>query len=167
MFGVEYTLFNNAQEGSLPKFDKVAVGGTFDHFHNGHKNLLSVCCAVTRQELVCGVTGDAMLKDKKFGDLIESFEERKGHVLRFLRTQNQSLKCEPVQINDVWGPTVVIPDIDAIVVSTEVLKGARLINEERAKKGMAPLKVVAIARSNAYMLSSSFVRRALSMPSSI
>jgi hypothetical protein len=35
----------------------VAVGGTFDHLHAGHKLLLSVCVAVARETLTIGITG--------------------------------------------------------------------------------------------------------------
>jgi len=159
LFGVSYVLYDNINE-RLPQFAKVAVGGTFDHFHNGHKKLLSITAAVTTQEIVCGITGASMLKDKKFGDRIETIEERKKSVLLFLNSvASPSLNLNLVTIDDPWGPTVVDDDIEAIVVSTEVLKGARLINEERARRGFKPLQVVAVARSNAYTLSSTFVRR--------
>jgi hypothetical protein len=35
----------------------VAVGGTFDHLHAGHKILLTMTAWITRKRLVCGVTG--------------------------------------------------------------------------------------------------------------
>ena len=43
---------------SNPKiFNHVAVGGTFDHLHAGHKILLTMTAWVTKKRLVCGVTG--------------------------------------------------------------------------------------------------------------
>lgn len=38
-------------------YEHVAVGGTFDHLHIGHKILLSVAAWITEVRLFCGVTG--------------------------------------------------------------------------------------------------------------
>jgi phosphopantetheine adenylyltransferase len=38
-------------------FEKVAVGGTWDHLHAGHKILLTMTAFISRHEVVCGVTG--------------------------------------------------------------------------------------------------------------
>lgn len=158
-FGVPFVLYDNPDQ-PLGEYRKVAVGGTFDHFHGGHKKLLAICISVATEELTVGVTDDSMLGEKKLRDLIEDVEQRKKHVDTFFRTlAPATLQANIVLIQDVWGPTVVDKDIEAIVVSTETLKGARLINEERVKRGMNPLKVIAVARSNVYTLSSTFMRR--------
>jgi len=157
--GVRYHLFDNPAE-ELPVFKKVAVGGTFDHFHNGHKKLLSICAMVTTEELIVGVTDDAMLGQKKLKEFIEDLDERRGHVSKYIETLGRlSLFANVCVISDLWGPTVTVADVQALVCSTETLKGARLINEERVKRGMQPLQVVAVARSNTYVLSSTFMRR--------
>jgi len=158
VYGVPYVLYDNLNE-NMPLFDTVAVGGTFDHFHNGHKMLLTICCTVCTKELVCGVTDSVMLKDKKQGDLIEPLEDRKASVKRHLdAVASPELKTTIVAIQNVWGPTVERADIQAIICSTEVLKGARLINEERVSRGFDPLEVVAVARTNAHTLSSTYIR---------
>ncbi len=160
VFGVQYLLYDNSRDGNLPRFNKVVLGGTFDHFHNGHKKLLSICFSIAQEEIVCGITSASMLKEKSCANFIESFDERKQHILRFMESiGKQSVRCNPVEIYDSWGPSVTIPDLDAIVVSTEVLKGGRLVNEERVKRGLKPLVVIAVARSQIYTLSSSFMRR--------
>ncbi|GBG25113.1 Phosphopantetheine adenylyltransferase [Hondaea fermentalgiana] len=158
-FGVSFVLYDNASD-SLGQYRKVAVGGTFDHFHGGHKKLLAICISVCSEELTVGVTDDSMLGEKKLREYIEDVDIRKNHVQTYFSTlAPASLRANIVLIQDVWGPTVVDKDIEAIVVSTETLKGARLINEERAKRDMAPLKVIAVSRSNVYTLSSTFMRR--------
>lgn len=44
-------------EDPLEIFHKVAVGGTFDHLHAGHKILLTMTALSTRKSLIVGVTG--------------------------------------------------------------------------------------------------------------
>lgn len=39
------------------QFERVAIGGTFDCLHAGHKLMLSTAVMLAQKELVCGVTG--------------------------------------------------------------------------------------------------------------
>jgi FAD synthase len=45
-----------AQE-SDPSFPVVAIGGTFDHLHAGHKILLSMSAWLATEKIIVGVTG--------------------------------------------------------------------------------------------------------------
>ncbi|KAI5286228.1 hypothetical protein KEM54_006953 [Ascosphaera aggregata] len=62
----------------------VAVGGTFDHLHIGHKLLLSaVWLAIdshpphgTKRLITVGVTGDALLVNKQYAQVLEPWERR-------------------------------------------------------------------------------------------
>ncbi|QSL66482.1 hypothetical protein MERGE_000862 [Pneumocystis wakefieldiae] len=49
----------------------VAVGGTFDHLHAGHKILLAMSAWISEENVVCGVTDKVLLKNKKYAELIE------------------------------------------------------------------------------------------------
>lgn len=42
-----------------PFYPVVALGGTFDHLHAGHKILLSMGAWITSEKLIVGVTGAA------------------------------------------------------------------------------------------------------------
>lgn len=46
--------FTNVREG---QYGDVALGGTFDHLHAGHKILLSMTAWISSHRVVCGVTG--------------------------------------------------------------------------------------------------------------
>lgn len=73
----------------------VAVGGTFDHLHAGHKLLLT-CTALILQpqsstltaqaprRLIIGITGDELLKNKKYAEQLESWKKREEGVINFL-----------------------------------------------------------------------------------
>jgi phosphopantetheine adenylyltransferase len=64
----------------------VILGGTFDHFHIGHKLLLTATALVLQpagtgaacaeRAITVGVTGDEMLKNKKYAQFLESWEAR-------------------------------------------------------------------------------------------
>ena len=72
----------------------VAVGGTFDHLHIGHKLLLSMTVLAcepsdtspNRQErrLTIGITGDELLKNKQYAEYLESWSTRQKAVTNFL-----------------------------------------------------------------------------------
>ena len=84
----------NTREVSRRRHYSVAVGGTFDHLHAGHKLLLTMTVLVlepgTRSEvpqnriLTIGITGDELLKKKQFADVLQSWDKRQGCVRRFL-----------------------------------------------------------------------------------
>ncbi|KAA8893511.1 hypothetical protein FN846DRAFT_913959 [Sphaerosporella brunnea] len=68
----------------------VAVGGTFDHLHLGHKLLLTCTAymastATASTRLIVGLSGPPMLKDKKHTEYMESWETRASRTLEFLR----------------------------------------------------------------------------------
>ncbi len=68
----------------------VAVGGTFDHLHAGHKLLLSMTALVLDPEpsagwcIAVGITGDELLKNKQYREGLEDFEQRLSAVRHFL-----------------------------------------------------------------------------------
>lgn len=41
-------------------YDTIALGGTFDHLHAGHKVLLSLAAYISRKKVVIGVTGEVL-----------------------------------------------------------------------------------------------------------
>src|SRR5947207_7464724 len=127
------------------------VGGTFDHLHPGHKILLSITAYLASRKLICGITGsprpaslildDALLKNKKFSEMLESISVRTDNVRKFLRLIARHLELELVPIQDVYGPTAYDPEISALVISEETRAGAKSIAELRKEKGLQELDV--------------------------
>jgi len=149
--------FENAHS-HIPKFNTIALGGTFDRLHNGHKKLLMLSASACSKRLIIGIMSDKLLQKKANSNLITNFDTRKLKVEEFLNIFAKNITTEIVQLDDPCGPTISEPDIDAIVVSSETIPGATKINEIRVNKGFLPLKVLVTSRNDVATLSSTFIR---------
>ncbi|SCU86922.1 LANO_0C09582g1_1 [Lachancea nothofagi CBS 11611] len=118
-----------------------ALGGTFDHLHDGHKILLSVATFLTSQRLIIGVTDQELLQNKKFPEFLESFEMRAKNVTGFVNRVKPTLRVEVVPLRDVCGPTGAVPEIESLIVSRETESGGRFVNAVRKEKGLTTLAV--------------------------
>lgn len=133
---------------SQEKFGSVkvaAVGGTFDHLHDGHKILLSMARFLPTDRLIVGITGPELLKKKKHAEVMESYYTRQQSVIAFLQLISwDSCPYNIYEINDVCGPTGYVPDIDALVVSGETRSGGEFVNKTRQERGFSTVDVVEI-----------------------
>ena len=146
----------------LPTYNLVAMGGTFDNLHAGHKRLLTAASHVCTGTLTIGVTSDAYLakKQKAFGNMIEPLATRLEKVRRFLQVIKPSLTVEAIGIDDGCGPTITRPEFQAIVASSETLSGCRYINGIRTEQhDWSPLEIVIVARTDESNLSSTSIRK--------
>ncbi|GBN38482.1 Bifunctional coenzyme A synthase [Araneus ventricosus] len=130
-----------SDDAEFQTYKTVCLGGTFDRLHNGHKVFLSEAVLKASKELVVGVSDGVTLKRKVLWELIEPVEERIKDVTNFLEDIDPSLKYEVVPIYDVYGPTVTMPDIDCLVVTTETRVGGEKVNNERKNRGMTEVKL--------------------------
>lgn len=131
----------DALMGSIPV---VAVGGTFDHLHDGHKILLTISAFLAKDTLIIGVTGPELLKNKKYAEYMQPYENRVDNVQSFLNIIGSTVKVDFYEINDICGPTAQLENIDALIVSAESFKGAEFVNNKRTEKGWKKLDVYAI-----------------------
>jgi bifunctional ADP-heptose synthase (sugar kinase/adenylyltransferase) len=86
------TYFDDTAASEIPTYKHVALGGSFDHMHNGHRKLLYLAVCVSEEELTVGVTADSMLSAKANAHLIDSFSIRAKRVENFVRKLNPNLK---------------------------------------------------------------------------
>lgn len=131
--------------GSPRKFKTTVLGGTFDHFHKGHLKLLSYGLFIS-QKLIVGVTSDEYVREFKItardSKSFESFAIRKKNIEEYLN-QNAKGRYEIVKIDDMFGTTLDKSfSADAIVVSKETLKRARVINKKRKEKNLSPFEIL-------------------------
>ena len=133
-----------AEPPLLPSYSATCLGGTFDRLHNGHKLLLSVAALVTRDRLVVGVTGEAMLLKKSLAELMQPLSLRLAIVEGFLRSVRPGLEVQAVGIEDPYGPAITDAGLEAIVVSAETAGGGAACNAKRREAAPTPLSEMAV-----------------------
>jgi pantetheine-phosphate adenylyltransferase len=128
----------------MKKFRKVAVGGTFDEFHRGHKVLLMKAFEVGERVLI-GLCSNEFVKKMGKPHTTASYEERLKELRVFLKALGLIDKAEISPLNDPYGVTVTDRCIDALVVSEETEKTAIKINQKRSEAKLPPLTIVTIS----------------------
>ena len=170
------------------KHHHIAVGGTFDHLHIGHKLLLTMVAfaldprepqpRVANQQpsqpswcsITVGITGDALLKKKKYIEVLENWPEREKSVQKFLRAimdfrpaNSRTIKREEqngegpnehsvktwldnvvidcVEIWDPFGPTITDENLSVLVLSGETRSGGKAVNEKRNERSWPDLAI--------------------------
>ncbi|CAG0959986.1 pantetheine-phosphate adenylyltransferase [Methanosarcinales archaeon] len=119
---------------------RVAVGGTFDPLHDGHKSLLMKAVELGRDgEILIGLTSDEMAKNKIHE--VDDYRSRYNEVMKFIHDQGVIPRI--VKLDDPYGPTI-IEDFDYLVVSPETHPIGLKINRIRSEKNMKPLKIVLV-----------------------
>src|SRR5660398_96933 len=119
---------------------RVAVGGTFDPLHDGHKALLMKAVDLGRDgELLIGLTSDEMAKNKIHE--VDDYRSRYNEVMKFIHDQGVIPRI--VKLDDPYGPTI-IEDFDQLVVSPETHPIGLKINRIRSEKNMKLLKIVLV-----------------------
>jgi phosphopantetheine adenylyltransferase len=161
--------------------DVTCLGGTFDHLHPGHKLLLHATVLLMgipekrsgkQAVLIVGISGDELLKNKKYAEVLQPWDVRANKVLQFLSTifnsasssntnslpptsspspdelhatfRDGTVLVRCVNIHDPFGPTISEEIMDVIVVSGETRSGGQAINDKRTEKGWKPLDVFEI-----------------------
>jgi pantetheine-phosphate adenylyltransferase len=127
----------------MKKFKKVAVGGTFDELHRGHKALLNKAFEVG-EKVVIGLSSDEFVAKMGKPHVTASFDERFRELECFLDKSDLSGRSEIVPLNDPYGLTISGKGFDALVVSQETIENGDIINKMRSTEGVQPLKIIVV-----------------------
>jgi pantetheine-phosphate adenylyltransferase len=125
------------------KYGNVAVGGTFDEFHKGHRFLLLRAFEIA-DHVQIGLSSDQFVKKLGKPHLTASYERRLADLKAFLRKNGLLERAIIVPLDDPFGVTLSNGGLEAIVVSKETEPMALKINEKRSALGKKALHVVAI-----------------------
>lgn len=121
----------------------VALGGTFDQLHKGHKKIISEALQVG-DKVIIGLVSDRLAVERRKHHNVGDYESRRVALESFLSARGELDRVEIVPLDDPYGPTVSDREISAIVVSRETLDTAFDINRVRISRGMAPIRVYVV-----------------------
>jgi pantetheine-phosphate adenylyltransferase len=127
----------------MKEFKKVAVGGTFDELHRGHKVLLTKAFEVGGCVLI-GLSSDALVGKMSKPHVTASYAERLKGLEAFLNDLGLWKRAEVVTLDDPYGASIKDRCIQALVVSEETKPTALKINEWREKAALPLLTIVTV-----------------------
>ncbi len=119
---------------------RVAVGGTFQPLHDGHKLLLRTAYDIDGQVDI-GLASDEMARAARIRN-VEPYAQRERRLREWIE---KNIGTEPhiEKLEDPYG-SALTGDYDYIVVSPETFPTAVKINELRKTHGRKPITIVRV-----------------------
>lgn len=145
----------------MKKYEKVAVGGTFDELHRGHKALIDKAFEIG-EKVIIGLSSDEFVSKMSKPHITANYAERLEELESFLEKFDLAKRAEVVPLNDPYGLTTSSRDLDALIVSKETESIANKINNIRKEARLSPLKIVTIQMvpaENCVPISTTRIRR--------
>jgi cytidyltransferase-like protein len=124
----------------MKKYKTVAVGGTFDELHKGHKTLLMKAFEIG-DHVVIGLSTDQFAKKMMKPHVVATYEQRLKDLQSFLLENGWSKRTIIVPLNDSLGPISRSDGVNALVVSRETETMAAEINKKRKERQLPSLKI--------------------------
>ena len=124
-------------------FNEVAIGGTFDVLHRGHKILLRTAFRAGDRVLI-GLSGNGFVRRLVKNHRVDPYPKRKRELVSFLKKERLLDRAKIIPLDDPYGPTINDSTVRALVVSRMTKKMANKINTIRRRRGLKPLPVVSI-----------------------
>jgi pantetheine-phosphate adenylyltransferase len=119
----------------------VALGGTFDPLHDGHRALFER--AFELGDVTVGLTSDELAPETRHEPRpVRPFDERRAALEAELEPL-AAVDGREFEVRKLEEPTGIAtePGFDAIVVSPETRAGAERINGIRGERGLDPLRI--------------------------
>lgn len=127
----------------MKRFKKVAVGGTFDSLHRGHKVLLERAFEVG-EKVVIGLTSDEFVSKMGKPHKTAPYNQRLRELQTYLEKNGLAQRAEIVALSDPYGLTISGRGLKALVVSEDTQKTGQAINVVRQKAGLPSLAMVVV-----------------------
>lgn len=126
----------------MSKFRGVAVGGSFDPLHKGHRELLAKAFNIGEKVFV-GIVSDNF--SKRLGkDLDDTYDGRVRKIKAFINENYPESKYIIGALDDYIGQIVISDNVDAIVVTKETEGNIQSVRRLRAAKKLKPLSIIRI-----------------------
>lgn len=134
--------YNN--DNSIAIYEKVAVGGTWDHLHWGHKLMLTLATYTAKSVVVVGITSSKLLANKKHANALEDYDVRARNVKKFIWSLKPVIDVQVYSLDNIYGPTITVEGIEALVVSAETSQGGTQVNEKRKEMNWPALDILEV-----------------------
>lgn len=118
----------------MQTFSDIALGGTFDKIHDGHRLLLTQSALMATSRILVGIASGPLLASKILPELIKPTTERICEVKSFLADIKPWIQHQVEAIMDVFGPTAWDKELVCLVVTPETARGGEKVNAERKRK---------------------------------
>lgn len=125
------------------KYRVVAVGGTFDILHNGHKALLGKAFQVGKSVLI-GLSTNRLIEMMRKKHAPAPYRDRYRALRKFLEEEGVADRTKIVPLNDPYGMAAIAPSIEALVVSEETRARGIEVNQIRRSNGLRLLDLVEV-----------------------
>ncbi|MWG33894.1 phosphopantetheine adenylyltransferase [Halomarina oriensis] len=123
---------------------QVALGGTFDPVHDGHRALFERAFGLG--DVTVGLTSDRLApKTRNEERYVKPFEERERALRAELARFAEEFDRE-FEIHELVEPTGIAtePRFDYLIVSPETVRGGEQVNDIRREAGHDPLDIVVV-----------------------
>lgn len=138
----------------------MALGGTFDILHIGHLELLKKSFELG-DFVVIGLTSDEFVKNKLKKKIKNPYEIRIQNLKEFIKKEIRLDSYKIITLDDNFGPLMISPDIECLVVSSETEFRGKQINLIRKCMNLPPVDIVSIElilAEDGYPISSTRIR---------
>lgn len=126
----------------MPKFQIVALGGTFDILHKGHLGLLKTAFSIS-SKVIIGLTSDEFAA-KKGKSLKHNYSQRYELLESTIMKKFPNVQYEISKLENNFGPAVLEKGIEALVVSAETVEQGNVLNKLRNKKHLPPVEIIIV-----------------------
>lgn len=126
----------------MRKFGLVAMGGTFDILHAGHKALLAEAFS-NSNFVIIGLTSDELIAKKK-KEISKTFSQRNRSLRTYIENTFPGKRFAITPLYDDFGPAVLESGVDALIASEETAHKGERLNRMRARKKLPPVEIVVV-----------------------
>ena len=126
----------------MSEFSLVAMGGTFDVIHKGHLILLSKAFEIS-EKVIIGLTSDEFA-EKKGKIPNNNYGKRLENLILSLSKEFPNTSFQINKLDDNFGPAVLEPDVEALVVSDETSGQGSVLNKLRESKKLPRVQIVIV-----------------------
>jgi len=123
------------------RFKLVALGGTFDFLHKGHRQLLSKAFS-NSDKVIIGVTSDKLVRKMRKSHPVQPYKTRVRELEKFLQAKGRDRRARITRLQEPFGPPKTDPKVEALIVTSNTIESGKQLNKLRKRKNLPELVLV-------------------------